>query len=135
MVLQSCEREDPALSPKIAQLVGTWRLLEPASMYDVTLVFALDSANPPNDVTPFKANGKSAVNTYNAFLSAALDGLMIVTNLGSTKIGGSPEATRFEQTYFENLQAVVRYELTNTNRLRLFYGGAKSGVLVYERVN
>lgn len=135
ILFQSCKGEDPVLSPKIAQLIGTWQLVEPDSTYNVTLEFALDSANPPNDVTPFKAKGKSSVNAYDAFLSAAVDGLMFLVRLGSADMAGTPQATQFEKTYFESLRTVVRFEVTDKNRLRLFHGGTKPGILVYKRIN
>ncbi|GAB3642179.1 META domain-containing protein [Spirosoma arcticum] len=134
LLMTQCSREEREVAPSVAKLVGTWQLVEPDSAYAVTLLLALDTANPPNDIIHFKANGKSAINTYNASLSAAVDGLMVVTSVGSTKIGGSPEATTVEQAYFASLRDVVRYELPTDNRLRLYYGGNKSGVLVYKKI-
>lgn len=134
LLLVQCNREERGVAPGVAQLVGTWQLVTPDSAYAVTLLLALDTANPPNDIVHFKANGKSAINTYNAFLSAAVDGLMVVTNVASTKIGGSSEATTVEEAYFTSLRTVVRYELSADNRLRLYYGGDKPGVLVYRKV-
>jgi len=135
LLMTQCSREKREVAPNVAKLVGTWQLVEPDSAYAVTLLLALDTANPPNDIIHFKANGKSAINTYDAFLSAAVDGYMIVTSVGSTKIGGPPEATNVEQTYFNGLRAVVRYELPTDNRLRLYYGGDKPGVLVYKKTS
>lgn len=135
LMMTQCSREKRGVAPGVAKLAGTWQLAGPDSSYAVTLLLALDTTNPPNDVIHFKANGQSAINTYNAFLSAAVDGLMVVTSVaGSTKMAGTPEATRIEQLYFTNLLAVVRYELPTDNRLRLLYGGDKPGVLVYERI-
>lgn len=132
--LAQCREDKREIAPGVAKLVGTWQLVEPDSSYATTLVLALDTANPPNDVIHFMATGKSAVNTYNGFLSAAADGLLVFTNVGSTKIGGPPEVTKFEQTYFNNLRTTVRYELPTDNRLRLIHGGDKAGVLVYKKV-
>lgn len=134
LLTTQCSREKREVAPGVAKLAGTWQLAGPDSSYAITLLLALDTTNPPNDVIHFKANGQSAINTYNAFLSAAVDGLMVVTSVGSTKMVGTPEATRIEQTYFSNLRAVVRYELPTDNRLRLLYGGDKPGVLVYGRI-
>jgi len=134
-LLAQCSREKREVAPGVAKLVGTWQLVEPDSSYAVTLALALNTANPPNDIVHFIGSGKSSINTYSAFLSAAADGLMVVTNVSSTKIGGSPEASQFEQTYFNNLRIVVRYELLTDNRLRLYHGGNKPGVLVYKRIN
>lgn len=135
LLLTQCNGNNRDVAPpSVAGLVGTWELVEPGSAYAITFVLALDTANPPKDVIHFVANGKSVNNTYNASLSAAVDGLMVVTSLGSTKIGGSPEATTVEQTYYTNLRAVVRYELSADNRLRLHYGGNNPGVLVYKKI-
>lgn len=135
LLMAQCGRAEREVAPGVAKLVGTWQLIGPDSAYAVTLVLALDTANPPNDVIHLKANGQSAINGYTAFLSAAADGLMVVTSLISTKIGGSPGATTVEQAYFTNLRAVVRYELPADNRLRLYYGGDKPGVLIYKKIN
>ena len=135
LLMAQCSQEKREVAPNIAKLVGTWKLVEPDSAYAVTLALALDTANPPNDIVHFKANGKSAINTYNGFLSAAVDGLMVVTSVGSTKMGGSPDALTAEQAYLTNLRNVVRYELPTDSRLRLYYGGQKSGVLTYSRTN
>lgn len=134
LLMAQCSREEREVAPNVAKLVGTWQLVAPDSAYAVTLLLALDTVNPPNDIIHFKASGKSAINTYTAFLSAAVDGLMVVTSVGSTKIGGSPEATAVEQAYFSSLRDVVRYELTTDNRLRLYHGGDRPGVLVYRKI-
>ncbi|GAB2599417.1 hypothetical protein GCM10027190_54250 [Spirosoma areae] len=115
-------------------MVGTWRLVEPDSTYNVTLEFAYDTRNPPQDITPFNASGKSSVNTYTVRLFATLDGLLSADDLVNTDIAGDPKAMRFEQSYFGNLKAVARYEITNTTRLRLYHGGDQPHVLVYEKV-
>lgn len=133
LMLTQCRPDKREVAPSVAKLVGTWRLAGPDSTYAVTLVLALDTANPPNDIIHFEASGQSAVNTYTGFLSAAVDGLMVVTGIGSTKLAGPPEATRTEQAYFTNLRAVVRYDLPADNQLRLYYGGDKPGVLVYKK--
>jgi hypothetical protein len=40
---------------------------------------------------------------------------------------------RFETDYFNHLAAVNKAELAGNDRLRLSYGGAVPGVLVYKR--
>jgi hypothetical protein len=134
-LLTGCGSKETELAPQIKSLIGNWKLVEPDSSYAVTLQIEYDSANPPHDVTPFLVNGKSAVNDYNLRLFAAIDGMMSADNLSSTKKAGSPEAMKFEQTYFTNLRAVVRYELLTEKRLRLLHGGEQPHVLVYEKVN
>ncbi|MVM39882.1 META domain-containing protein [Spirosoma sp. HMF3257] len=135
LALSQCKQTEPELSPKIAELIGTWQLIEPNTAYEVTLTFALDTANPPHDITSFKASGKSSVNEYNLNLFAAIDGMMVADQLGSTKIAGSPDAMQFEQQYFKNLKAAVRYELPTANLLRVSHGGDEPHLLVYKRLN
>ncbi len=129
-----CGTKETTLAPQITNLIGTWRLVEPDSAYAVTLQFAYDTANPPQDITPFLASGKSPINEYTLRLFATIDGMMSADNLSSTKRGGTPEAMNFEQTYYTKLKSVARYELTNDNRLRLYHGGNLPRVLVYEKM-
>lgn len=135
VVLNGCRSKDIVLAPQIANLVGTWKLVEPDSSYAVTLVFALDTANPPLDITPFLASGKSSVNDYNVRLFATIDGVMSAENLGSTEKAGTPEATKFEERYFKNLKAVVRFEMLTPDRLRLQHGGESPYAMIYRRLN
>jgi hypothetical protein len=134
LLLVQCSQDKREVAPGVAKLVGTWQLIEPDSPFDVTLLLELDTANPPNDVTHFKVNGKSAINLYHGFLSAAVDGMMVFTGVGSTRMGGAPEAMSAEQTYFNKLKTVVRYELPNDNLLRLYHGGEIPGALVYKKI-
>lgn len=134
-VLSQCSRSEPELAPKIAQLIGTWQLVGPDSTYAVTLTFALDTDNPPHDITSFKASGKSSVNEYNLNLFAAIDGMMLADQLGSTKIAGSPAAMQFEQIYFTNLKAAARYELPTANQLLIYHGGSLPRLLTFKRLN
>ena len=135
IAFNGCRSKDVVLAPQIASLVGTWRLVEPDSSYTVTLTFALDTANPPLDITPFLANGKSSVNDYNVRLFATIDGMMSSENLGSTKKAGTLKATEFEQRYFTNLRAVVRFDMITPDKLRLRHGGESPHFMIYERVN
>ena len=134
-LLSSCGSKEVELAPQIKSLIGTWKLVEPDSSYAVTLQIEYDTANPPHDVTPFLVTGKSAVNDYNLRLFATIDGMLSADNLSSTKKAGTPEAMKFEQSYFTNLRAVVRYELINEKRLRLLHGGEQPHLLVYEKLN
>lgn len=134
-VLMQCHQQEPVLAPNIASLVGTWRLVEPASTYDVMLTIELDTKNPPHDITPFLVNGKSSVNEYTIRLFAAVDGMMSASNLSQTKRAGTPEAITFEEQYLANLKAVVRFEQPAPNQLRLLHGGTQPHLLVYEKFN
>ncbi|WP_461082405.1 META domain-containing protein [Spirosoma flavus] len=133
LTLTQCSKKNDDLSPKIATLLGNWQLVDPTSAYEVNLNFTLDEKNPPNDVTPLFGGGRSPVNEYSARFFATIDGMMVVDPISSTKVGGEPAAMQFEQAYYTNLKAVVRYELT-ADQLKLTYGGDKPGELVYKRV-
>lgn len=134
LFLAQCGQRESELSPKIAGLVGTWRLVAPDSTFKTTLTIALDKANPPRDITPLLATGQSAVDTYSLRLFATVDGTMSTESWLNTQVAGAPAVMTFEQTYFQNLQAVVRYELTIGNRLYLYHGGSQPHVLTYERI-
>lgn len=131
VVLCGCHREPIVLAPNVEKLVGTWELREPISPYPVRLQFALDTDNPPRDVTPFLVSGTTAGDRYEGRASAAIDGLLVTTTLND--LVPANRADTFRQSYLANLRAVVRFSHTADNRLRLSYGSAQSGVLVYER--
>lgn len=135
LLASQCSQKEAVVAPKIASLIGTWKLIDPDSPYDVTLTFAYDSANPPHDITPFLANGKASINTYTLRLFATLDGMLVADNLASTYVSGSPEAMTFEQAYLTNLKAVVRYDVTSDDYLRVYHAGAQPHVMIYKRMN
>lgn len=135
LLTNGCSQKESVVAPQIASLLGTWQLIEPDSSYAVTLNIAYDTANPPHDVTPFKATGKSSVNDYSVNLFATLDGMLSADELGSTKKAGPPEAMIVEQTYFTNLKAAVQYKIITNNQLRITHGGSQPHVLVYKRLN
>jgi len=113
------------------KLVGTWELREPLSPYPVQLQLALDTDNPPRDVTPFLVSGTIAGSRYEGRSSAGLDGLLVITNL--IDIPSTIGSDVFRQAYLSNLRAVVQFSYTSDNRLRLSYGSSQPGVLVYEK--
>ncbi len=130
----------PVPAGNAGAIAGDWLLTEPASAYAITL--RIDGA--PTQLAghySLQLTGRSAVNTYFATASfsqgpsiesgeAGTGGL---SDLGATKMAGSPAAMQFENTYFERLRAVNKAELAGNDRLRLSYGGPSSGVLVYKR--
>ncbi|MBD2752182.1 META domain-containing protein [Spirosoma validum] len=130
-----CEREKPVepTPTSVQDLVGTWTLVEP-NAYKVTLVIdpIPQTTQLPSPLPTFNLSGESAVNQYNSVLTyqASNQSQIAISPIGSTKKAGPSEAMQFEQTYYTNLKAVNRYELTNQNRLRFYYDG---GVLVYEK--
>lgn len=135
LLASQCSQKEAIVAPKIANLIGTWKLIEPDSSYAVTLQFVYDSANPPHDITPFLATGKAPVNTYTIRLFATLDGVLVAENLANTDVTGPPDAMVSEKAYLTNLKAVVRYEVTTNDLLRLYHGGAQPHVMVYKRMN
>lgn len=136
MSFTGCEREEAVTVANANEVAGSWKLVEPTSQYTVTLELAVDpGASTIPGVTPLKATGKAPVNSYFANASASETGSFDVAQIGSTKMAGPAEAMSFEQTYFNHLQAVNRFELTDQKRLRLYYSGDRPGVLVYEKTN
>ncbi|MCK8491969.1 MULTISPECIES: META domain-containing protein [Spirosoma] len=134
LMLAGCGKREHVVPPSLAKLVGTWQLIEPDSSYAVTLTFTYDNNNPPIDITPFIINGQSSVNTYTARMFATVDGTMQINEVVRTEKAGSAAAMQFEESYLANLKTVVRFESPTENRIHLFHGGAKSGVLVYKKL-
>lgn len=132
-IFAGCKQRDQEVAPLLANLIGTWQLVEPASSYAITLKFAFDTNNPPIDITPYLASGKSPVNDYTARMFATIDGTMQISELGSSKLGGAPEALQFEQDYYEKLKSVVRFESPTETKLYLYYGGIAPGKLIFQK--
>ncbi|WP_338873987.1 hypothetical protein WBJ53_31990 [Spirosoma sp. SC4-14] len=133
-IFAGCKQRNQEVAPVLANLIGTWQLVQPDSSYAVTLEFAYDTKNPPIDITPFLASGKSAINDYTARIFATIDGTMQVSELGTTKLGGTPEAIQFEQNYYEKLNSIVRFESPTQTTLNLYHGGTTPGMLVYKKM-
>lgn len=138
LLFNACQPGEEVIEADSSQLAGSWRLVEP-SANGVTL--RLTQQMPPytvfTAVQTFLVNGESTVNSYSTQFSIPHPSSSSVTvaPIGSTKKAGPPEAMQFEQTYFTSLRTVVRYELTNQNRLRLYHGkDLPLNVLVYERI-
>lgn len=113
---------------------GTYKLVEPASKFEVTLVLTPDSVSSEvKNRVAYQMSGRSSVNQYfGAIVGTTASDQVQISAIGSTKMAGSPEAMQFEAGYFKKLQAVKRYEVVN-NQLRLFAEGETPGVLVYEK--
>ena len=116
----ACEpKQEEAVPAYIDKLTGEWQLVDPSSPYVVTL--RIGERIPSG----YALSGSAPVNTY---LGTVADpGLIftsekfpfLVRDLANTEIAGPAEAMQVEQSYFVNLRAAYRYELTNQNRLRL----------------
>jgi len=141
--LSTCERKANDILPADPSKVsGEWKLVEPATAYEITLRLAIDpAAQTIAGALPYRVAGRSAVNQYFALAtfgkttengSSRDDGASFGA-VGATKMAGPPEAMQVEADYFRNLQAVYRFELTSRHRLRLHYRGEQPGVLIYEK--
>ncbi|HEY0111090.1 MAG TPA: META domain-containing protein [Fibrella sp.] len=136
----SQKKDDIVPASEASLIAGDWVLIEPASAYTVTLRIS-DTGSSFIEHYGVQLTGRSSVNMY--FASAAFSkrpsiesgptGRGSVSNLGATKMAGSPEAMRFETDYFNHLAAVNKAELIGSDRLRLSYGGSVPGALVYKR--
>ncbi len=142
LVTVGCSTKKEAIRPASdANLVtGDWVLIEPASAYTITLRITAASA-PWVSHYGVELSGRSSVNQYFATASFSQGpsiesgeaGTGRIAGLGATKMAGPPASMQFEEDYFARLEAVNRAELAGTDRLRLSYGGATPGVLVYQR--
>ncbi len=127
-----CNREETVKPANAQALLEAWKLIEP-SAYKVTLVIEPGAQTLQLPSVPrFNLSGESSVNQYKSSFSyqAPAQPEIIVTSISTTEKAGSTEAMQFEQTYYANLRAVNRFELTDKNQLRFYY---PSGVLVYEK--
>jgi hypothetical protein len=134
-LLTQCGSSVTELDPAMARLMGNWQLTDSASTKPVTLIIALDAANPPHDITPFLASGQGLLNDYTVRFYASIDGKISADTFKNTEIGGSAETVQAEQTYFSQLARIVRYQLVSDKELKLYYGGAQSGVLTFAKMN
>lgn len=134
--LSGCNRENAVEPVNVSELNGTWRLVQPASQYNPTLVLERQNLPTITTIQAFKVSGRLAVNTHSAqlLIPRVTSHDVSVEEITSTYVGGSAEAMQFEKTYLANLRAVTRFELTNQNRLWLYYNGTPSGKLVYEKL-
>ncbi|GAB3892575.1 META domain-containing protein [Spirosoma agri] len=133
-IVLGCGKREHEVAPVLANLLGTWQLTKPDSSFAVTIQFTYDNRNPPIDITPFLASGKSSVNDYTARMFATVDGTMQINEVVSTEKAGSGAAKQFEQEYLANLATVVRFESPTATQLYLYHGGPKPGVLVYKKL-
>ncbi|MGV3559270.1 META domain-containing protein [Larkinella arboricola] len=136
LIAASCnDKTNSTIQPLSAtSFAGTYKLVEPASKFEVSLVLTPDSTS--SEITnrvAYKIGGRSSVNHYFGTLtgsSASRD--VQISAIGATKMAGPADAMQFETDYFKKLQAVKRYEVTG-NRLKLFPEGGDASALVYEK--
>lgn len=134
---QSQDGPAPITDPQ--QLLGDWRLIQPASAFTTTLSVGVEqlSGGTVSGIYSLKFTGGAPVNTYitTAQLINSATGSIDVGAITTTKVAGSPAAMLFEQSYYTKLKAATRYELTNTQKLRLYSGSLASDVLIFEKQN
>ncbi|GAB3944467.1 hypothetical protein GCM10028805_12030 [Spirosoma harenae] len=138
MLSFGCQREsENVIAPTNTQaLLGEWRMLEPTATFTTSLTITVDkpSGGTISGIYSFNFAGKAAVNMYMTsarLLDSSTGSINVDSGVATTKVGGSKEEMQFEQTYYANLGTTTKYELTDQNKLRLYYDG---GVLVYVKV-
>ncbi|MBN8823982.1 MULTISPECIES: META domain-containing protein [unclassified Spirosoma] len=141
MLCFGCEQaqDSPSTITDPQQLLGDWRLINPASSFKTTLSVGIDqpSGGTVSGIYSLKFTGDAAVNTYitTALLVNSATGSIDVSAITTTKVAGSPDAMLFEQSYYTKLKAATRYELTSPNTLRLYSGSSTSDRLIFEKLN
>ncbi|GAB4031494.1 META domain-containing protein [Spirosoma gilvum] len=141
MLCFACEQAQngPLTTTDTQQLLGNWRLISPSSSFKTTLSIDIDkpSGGTISGIYSLKFTGGAAVNTYmtTALLVNSATGSIDVDAISTTKMAGSPDAMLFEQSYYTNLKAANKYELTNTNTLRLFFRRSPTEVMIFEKLN
>ncbi|GAB3894432.1 hypothetical protein GCM10028803_09390 [Larkinella knui] len=133
LIAASCnDKRKATIQPLV--ITGPYKLVEPTSQFEVTLVLTPDSVS--SEVTnrvAYKIAGRSSVNQYFGTLTgSSASNEVQMSAIGATKMAGPPDAMQFETAYFKKLQAVKRYEVVE-NRLRLMAEGTDAGVLVFEK--
>lgn len=134
LIAASCnDKVNSTIQPLSASnAAGTYKLVEPASKFNVSLILTLDSASREiSNQIAYKISGRSSVNQYFGGLTgSSTSNDVTISAIGATKMAGPPDAMEFEDNYFKKLQAVKRYEIAG-NRLRLI--GEGNDVLAYEK--
>lgn len=135
-LLLFCQCKQGAVEPPptIAALVGTWTLMQPDSAASTTLVFSLDTANPPHDIISFYVQGKGLQNTYAGRMYATVDGTMQfqeLTQTASTDLAAAAHQT--DRSYLTKLGSTARFNQLPDGTLQLFFGSPSSGTLSYKK--
>ncbi|GAB3572828.1 hypothetical protein GCM10027578_33030 [Spirosoma luteolum] len=130
-----CRQAAVTPDPIITRLVGTWQLTSAGndSTAGSTLIFSLDTANPPHDITSFDVRGKGPVRTFTGRMYATVDGTMQINELRTmTETGPAPLLTT-DARYQLNLGSVARFSQPADNQLQLHFGSPTAGTLLYKR--
>ncbi|GAB4015682.1 META domain-containing protein [Spirosoma koreense] len=134
ILLAGCKPESNVEPIDVYDLLGEWLLVQP-DKYPVTLhIEPIVQTWEKLPVQVFSLSGISAVNQYSSSLSyvARNQRSISIGSISGTYRAGTAEAAQFDEDYYNNLKTVTRYELTENNRLQLYYNG---GVLIYTKTN
>lgn len=134
LLLCQCKQGTVEPPPTIAALVGTWTLIQPDSAASTTLVFSLDTANPPHDIVSFYVQGKGLQNTYKGRMYATIDGTMQIQELTETILADlGSTAHQIDRSYLTKLGSTARFNQLPDGTLQLFFGSPSSGILAYKK--
>ena len=134
LLLCQCKQDTVELPPTVAALVGTWTLMQPDSAASTTLVFSLDTANPPHDIVSFYVKGKGLQNTYTGRMYATVDGTMQLQELTQTaSIDLASAVDQINRLYLTKLGSTARFNQLPDGTLQLFFGSPSSGKLSYKK--
>lgn len=134
LLLCQCKQSTVEPPPTIAALVGTWTLMQPDSAASTTLVFSLDTANPPHDIVSFYVQGQGLQNAYKGRMYATVDGTMQVQELTQTASTDLvPAAQQIDRLYLTKLGSTARFNQLSDGTLQLYFGSPSSGRLSYEK--
>ena len=90
-------------------LVGSWILSKPQTDFKITLNIALKSTEGSTSL--YQLTGSSPVNQYGADATLQQNGAVTVSNIFSTKRGGSTEAMNTETAYYRSLQYALKADI------------------------
>jgi hypothetical protein len=116
----SCKKEETLQTATISTIVGKWKLTgiflgdaldRPCNVNTPERDIILELTDNQLDNSNFmKLTGQSVVNNYFGSYEAKSDGTIKITQIGSTKKGGSPEMMQCEAGYYEHLAMTEAYK-------------------------
>ena len=154
MVFFSCKKADiMQTSSSVSAIIGKWKLTGiflgdaiatpcygSIPTRDITIEF---TGNPSGIGSKLSLNGQSTINNYFGSYEADSKGIIKISSVGSTQIGGSEEMMQCETNYFTFLAASEAYKIiqVETNpvktvlQLGVFKNGPRDGgtYLIFEK--
>ncbi|HEV7347568.1 META domain-containing protein [Telluribacter sp.] len=118
-----------------AELTGTWKFKHFGDKAEYPYEVTLEFKGVPDENGKLMLSGRSSVNYYFAAYQAdASNNTLAVADLGSTRMGGSPEAMQFEQRYFELLKNAATYQIKDSGEtLVILSNGLSNQSLHFQR--